>query len=422
MLSLLAGEQAKAGGWFARAERLVPDLDADSPVHGLLLVPAALEALGRGELTRAAQIGEEIVEVARRSGDRTVLALGLLGLGQSALVAGDTGRGLRLLDETMVAVAAGKTSPLTTGIVYCAVIESCMHVMDMRRAAEWTETLNSWCAAQPDLVPYRGQCLVHRAQVLQAYGDWPAAMAEALAARERLANPAHPALGLAWYQVGELYRLRGERAEAEHAYQAASRHGQQPEPGFALLRLAEGNVDAAAAAVRRMLAEGTGHPGGAAVLAAAVEVLLAAEDVAGASAAADKLAALAGADAPQLLCAAAGPGRRHGCARRGRPRRRAGRTAPLQRHRVRTRCRTRRPGPGCRSRWPAGRSATTTPPTWSWSPLAARCGGWAPGRSWPWPTGWPVSGAPPGCSATASTRCCGWWPPAGRTGRSRTRW
>jgi ATP/maltotriose-dependent transcriptional regulator MalT len=156
-----------------------------------------------------------------------------------------------------------------------------------------------WCTAQPDLVPYRGQCLVHRSQVLQAHGAWDEAVTEADHALLRLARPVHPALGLGWYKRGELHRLRGESAQAERAYRAALGHGQEPVPGLALLRLAEGDIDAAGAAVQRMMQEDGGPATTCAVRAAAVEILLAAGDVAGARTAADDLdrtADTAGAD------------------------------------------------------------------------------------------------------------------------------
>jgi DNA-binding NarL/FixJ family response regulator len=166
--------------------------------------------------------------------------------------------------------------------------------------------LHRWCAAQPDLVPYRGQCLVHRSQVLQSSGAWADAMAAAEQARRALSEPAHPALGLAHYQLGELHRLRGELDEAECAYRAASAQGREPAPGFALLRLAQGATAAAVTATRRMLEESHGQLTRPAVLAAAVEVLLGAGEVDTARAAADELAALASSVDTPLLHAVAG--------------------------------------------------------------------------------------------------------------------
>jgi len=216
-----------------------------------------------------------------------------LGRGQAALALGETTEGMKLLDEAMVAVATGEVSPIPAGIVYCAVIEACMDVFDLRRAAEWTQALDRWCAVQPDLVPYRGQCLVHRSQLLQAHGAWADALSEAERARRHLSEPAHPALGLALYQQGELHRLRGRFTEAERAYRAASRHGREPAPGLALLRLAEGRLEAAVPAIRRMVEESRGQLGYPTMLVACVEIMLAAGDVEEARSAVDELTKIA---------------------------------------------------------------------------------------------------------------------------------
>jgi DNA-binding NarL/FixJ family response regulator len=303
-LSLLfRGEMAQAGGWLARAERLVREAGEPCAARGFLLLPAYLETLGRGDVAGAAAMAHEMVEIGRRCGDRDVIAFGMLCVGESLIEAGDRG-GTKWLDEVMVSVTTDELSPLCAGIVYCAVIDSCMSSLDIRRASEWTDAFQRWCAARPGLVPYRGQCLVHRSQVLQAHGSWGEAVAEAARARQRLSEPAHPALGMALYQQGELHRLRGEFRDAEQAYRAAGEHGRDPAPGFALLRLAEGNVTAAAAAIARMLEESEGSRGYEATLAAAVDVFLAAGDVPRARAAADALVASAG-DPPLLDAIAA---------------------------------------------------------------------------------------------------------------------
>jgi len=289
---VLRGEMAQGSGWLARAERLVEG-DHEGAARGFLLVPAFLQTLASGDPVTAGGLAGDMVDIARRCGDKDLLAFGLLCGGTASLALGDLTRGMKLLDEVMVSVTTGEVSPIPAGIVYCAVIEACMDRFDLRRAAEWTEALSDWCTSQPDLVPYRGQCLVHRSQVLQAHGRWAEAAREADQACERLSASAHPALGLALYQRAEMHRLRGEFAEAERAYQAAGQQGREPAPGIALLRLAEGRVEAAVAAVRRMAEESRGQPIRPAILAAAVEVLLTAGDVPAARAAGEELAMIA---------------------------------------------------------------------------------------------------------------------------------
>ncbi|WP_254790539.1 helix-turn-helix transcriptional regulator [Blastococcus tunisiensis] len=300
----LRGEGAQAGGWLGRALAV---LDAagvgDSPVHGYVQLPPAVQAMYGGDartaydgFTRAAAVGD-------RFGEADLMTLGRLGRGQSLAMLGDVAGGLALLDEAMVAVTTGETSTHVAGLVYCAVIATCLDSWDLRRAQEWTGALTRWCAAQPDMVPYRGQCLVHRAEILQLHGAWPDAMTEAGRACGQLERaPGQTATGMAWHEVGDLHRLRGAYDAAEAAYTRASRHGRDPQPGLALLRVAQGRVDAATAAIRRALAEehesGPHRPR---LLAGCVEVLVAAGDLGGAEGAASELSEMASRiDAPLL--------------------------------------------------------------------------------------------------------------------------
>jgi DNA-binding CsgD family transcriptional regulator len=285
------GEPARAGGWLSRAHRLLAE-DGDPPCaeQGLLLIPTALQHLFSGDGQAAAAVFEQAVDVGTRFRDPDVTAFGVLGSGQAMVAGGHREAGLALLDEAMVAVTAEDVSPITVGIVYCAVIETCHLAFDLHRAREWTGELTRWCAAQPDLVPYRGQCLVHRAQVLTLEGRWAEATEEMRRARERLADPpGQAAVGLAWYQTGELLRRQGRHGDAEDCYRQASQHGHPPQPGMLLLRLAQGRRSDARAAVDSALA--TAHPGGDRwhLLAAASEVCCACGDTAAARAAADEL-------------------------------------------------------------------------------------------------------------------------------------
>ncbi len=300
---MMRGQMAQAGGWLARAERLVAGLDCAAA--GYLLIPALLAALGGGDAATARDLGVEASELGNRFGDADLGAFGTLGHGQALIAAGDVSGGIARLDEAMVAVKAGEVGPIASGIVYCAVILECIQLFDFQRASEWTDALSAWCEAQPDLVPYRGQCLVHRAQLKQASGDWGDAISAAEAACRRLRDPPHPALGLAYYQQADLHRLVGNFDAAEEMYREASRSGYQPMPGLALLKLAQGDADAAAAAIQRALQE-PGHPlKRTALLFAAVDVLRAAGDLSGARSAAEKLATIAAASAAEVIVAMA---------------------------------------------------------------------------------------------------------------------
>ena len=296
------GEMAQAGGWLARAARLIDDSGYDGVERGRLLIPEALGALMSGDAATALATFEQVAAIAERFGDRDLTALGRLGRGQALVAMSEFQRGLRLMDEAMTAVIAGEISPIESGIVYCAVIEACYGLYDLRRAQEWTSALTRWLEAQPDVVPFRGNCLVYRAQLIRLHGAWDDATAEARRAREWLSRPPpEPGVGEAIYELAELDRLRGAFDAAESGYREAASWGRLPEPGHALLRLAQGDVGAAASAIRRATAEAIDGVVQPRLLEPAAEIALAAGDVAGARASADRLASVAdAADAPLL--------------------------------------------------------------------------------------------------------------------------
>ena len=299
------GDMARGGGWLSRAERLL-DEAGDCVEQGYLLLPRALQSLGGGDRAGARATFARAGEIAARFHDADLLTLARLGQGRSLIELGEARDGVALLDEAMVAVTTAEVSPLVAGIVYCAVIEACQEIFDLRRAREWTAALHDWCESQPDLAPFRGQCLVYRAELMQLRGAWPDAAKEAQRAGTRLTAPGdQPVAGEALYRQAELHRLCGEFAEAEEGYRQASASGRQPEPGMALLRLAQGQVAVAEATSRRALSEAREGAKGARLLGPHAEIMLAAGDLEAARAAADELAEVATRlESPQLLAEA----------------------------------------------------------------------------------------------------------------------
>ena len=274
----LRGEMGPAGGWLGRAHRILGE--QDSVERGYLLMPLVFQHEAGGDFAAAAAIAADAAAIAERFGDSEGFALAVQAQGYMLIKAGRVKEGLALLDEAMVTLAGGKVSPIATGLVYCGVILACREVYELRRAQEWTAVLTRWCEEQPDLVAFTGRCLVHRAEIMQLHGDWNDALEEARRAGKRLARSFNRAAAAqAFYRQGEVHRLRGEIAEAEGAYREASRHGWEPQPGMALLRLAQGRRDAAAAAIRRALGEATQPLRRANLLPAYVEIALAAGDV-----------------------------------------------------------------------------------------------------------------------------------------------
>ncbi len=304
---LFKGEKARASGWIARARRLLDDGQLDCVERGYLLVPAALQSILEGDNPTAQTTFGEAAGIAERFADPDLLTLARHGQGRALIRLGDVARGVALLDEVMVAITSGEVSPLFVGDIYCSVIEACHEIYDLRRAQEWTGALSRWCESQPDIVPYRAHCLLRRAEIMQLHGAWPDAMEEAERACEHLLQPpAHRAVGAAFYRLAELHRLRGESASAEAAYRQASQWGREPQPGLALLRLAQGQMEAAKAAICRAVDEARERHVRSRMLGACAEILLSAGDVAKARAAADELAAIATElDAPLLRAASA---------------------------------------------------------------------------------------------------------------------
>ena len=277
---LARGEAARASGWLTRAQRLIDVHAQDCVEQGYLLLPAAQRHLNSRELERALQCAERAGSIGERFAERDLIAFARNLQGRALLALGRVEQGLAMLDESMVAVTSGELSPVVTGIVYCSSIASCHRVFAFERVREWTVALSSWCEAHPQLGMFTGHCLVHRAEVMELAGSWAEAVDEARRAVQRCVRDIErDAAGRAHYLQAEIHRVRGEFDLAEGAYREASRCGFEPQPGLALLRLVQGDVDAASSCSRRMIAATREHLARTRFLPAHVEIMLASGDV-----------------------------------------------------------------------------------------------------------------------------------------------
>jgi DNA-binding CsgD family transcriptional regulator len=307
MIHANSGEPSLAGGWTARAARLVEELGTAAAERGYLAFLRMFAYLQEGEMPAAASCSAEVTALGRRHGDQDLVALGLCSSGRIAIYSNQVTDGLTLLDEAMAVLTAGEVSPSVSGNVYCTAIEGCQQIAEFARVAEWTSALHRWCSALPGLVTFTGQCSVHRGQVMRVRGAWAQALEEFERAveRYRLASSL-PAAGLAECERGDVLRLLGEHTAADAAYQHSAELGYDPQPGLALLWLATGRPDAAVGAVRRLLAERSDAVQRCGMLPGAVEVLLAAatiEEARSAAVALDEVAVQLGTAAVQAMAA-----------------------------------------------------------------------------------------------------------------------
>lgn len=288
---LFRGEIGPATGWLSRAGRLLESRDCAE--NGYLLLPAAEQCLAEGNGAAAHGAANDAAAIGERFGDADLIACARHLQGRALIQQGQIQAGLALLDEAMLAVIAGELSPIITGLIYCSVIDACQQVYALSRAREWTSALSRWCEQQPAMVAFTGTCLVRRAEILQFRGAWPDALAEAhrACARSEEANRKPP--GAALYQQAEIHRLQGQFATAEDAYRNASRLGYEPQPGLALLRLAQGRADAACASIRRVMNAATDRLQRTKLLPDYIEIMLASGDAQGARSACRELEEIA---------------------------------------------------------------------------------------------------------------------------------
>lgn len=299
--------QAQSNSWFKRAERLLEN-EPDSVEHGYLQMMQARRAHMGGDFDQAVEFGRQAVDTGARFGDPDLQALALVYQGMGKVGRGEAEEGLALLDEATVAAVGGELTPMMTGVVYCNMISTCQELAEYRRAGEWTDAAKRWCDRQA-ISGFPGLCRVHRAEIIRLRGAWAEAEEEARRACTELMDHGLPAYaGDGFYEVGEIRLRMGDLAAAGAAFEQANELGRDPQPGLALLRMAQGNVDAAAALLRRSLEETSEPLQRVRRLAAQVEVAVASGDLETAQAAAGELEGIAerfGSDALHATAATA---------------------------------------------------------------------------------------------------------------------
>ena len=281
---------AVGAAWLSQAERLLQD----EPVgieHGYLARRKWLKAHNTGDYPGALEFARQILEIGTRFGSRDLVALALQNQGLTLIAQGQYDEGMALLDQATVAALSGELLPFTTGVIYCNTISTCEEMADYKRASDWTEAARRWCERQT-IRGFPGMCRVHRAGVIRLTGAWQEAEQEARDAYDEVRDFRNDYAAEALYQIGEIRLNRGDLLEAGDAFRQAHDLGREPNPGLALLRLAEGDVGAAAAAIKRGLAGESQPASRARLLPAQVTIALAAGDRATAAAAAAELGSI----------------------------------------------------------------------------------------------------------------------------------
>jgi ATP/maltotriose-dependent transcriptional regulator MalT len=273
MNCLFRGEIAQSNAWIARGQRLIAERDCVE--QGYLSLHGTERILRDGHAATARERAATAARIGERFDDADLIAMARHVEARALLEQQQIAAGLDLLDEMMLPVVAGELSPITTGLMYCSVLEACNRVCALSRAREWTFAFSRWCDRQSEPVAFSSTCLVHRAEVLRSHGAWSDALEDACRACDRALRGSKRPPPAALYEQGEIHRLRGEHSEAEEAYRAASHLGYDPQPGLALLRLAEGQIETACAALRRVLHTTTHASTRARLLPSCIEVMLA---------------------------------------------------------------------------------------------------------------------------------------------------
>ncbi|HEX6617406.1 MAG TPA: protein kinase [Gemmatimonadales bacterium] len=292
-------------GWLRRAERHLDGL-SHVPELGWLYRLNSVMALGGGRPDEAAEHAERALEIARRTGDADLEALSLQDHGRALVARGMVQQGMALIDEAMTVAAAGALTPHTTGRTYCNMLDVCDRLGDVGRMAEWFDAAKEWSALHCDS-GFPGICRVRRAGMLRLRGALAEAEQEARRAADDLGDFLADVAGEAFYELGEIRLRMGDLPAAGTLFGEAHARGREPQPGLALLRLAEGRHDAARSMLERALTDpGRTALDRAKLLPAQVEISVACGELAGAAEGAEELETISVTySTPALVAAAA---------------------------------------------------------------------------------------------------------------------
>jgi ATP/maltotriose-dependent transcriptional regulator MalT len=296
---IINAEFARANGWVAQVRRLAQErLVEEVPIpealvsqehhghpvpidnHGWLVITDAYSLIAIADYDAAIPLLSRAAADAARGRQIDLHAFATSVLGRALIKAGRLKEGLSRLDEAMLPVIDGDTSPRARSMLYCAAIATCHEVREFARVREWTLALGAWLDSLPGLGgAYFGNCRIYRSYLLRLCGAWRAALDEVTVVCDAL-NSGYGQLvaGHAFYQLGEMHRLLGN-PEAEEAYRRAGECGAPTQPGLALLRLAQDDIDTAVAGIRRALTETKGQIDRLDLLSAWVTIMLAAGDI-----------------------------------------------------------------------------------------------------------------------------------------------
>ncbi|MBS1674812.1 MAG: hypothetical protein JSS74_12720, partial [Actinobacteria bacterium] len=243
------GDMVHARTWMGRLFELCARAEADPRIDVFAQLCHAVAAYAQGDVEGSVPLFRRAAELAAGIGDDDVEALSMMGLGRSLVHLGRAEEGFDCLDRVMLMIGSARVSDRAAGPAFCAVVASLLARGDLERARVWTRDLGDWCDTQRGLEPFRGECTLHRATVMQLGGEW----GEAAKAADQVCRTEKrlETLGNAWYRAAELHRVAGRAALARDAFREAAALGREVQPGLALLHRDAGELETAWAGLTR---------------------------------------------------------------------------------------------------------------------------------------------------------------------------